>query len=76
MKKTLEKLQCYQKALIDNVSCGSIRQKLIDMGLIPGTEVMISNIAPFGDPIEVCVRGYMLSLRKSEAMKIYVNICT
>ena len=72
MRKSLEKLHCYQKALIENISCDNIRQKLIDMGVIPGTEIMISNIAPLGDPIEICLRGYELSLRKSEAKQISV----
>lgn len=43
------------------------RQRLIAMGLIPGTEFTVSHMAPLGDPIEILVRGYALSLRKSEA---------
>lgn len=43
------------------------RQRLIAMGLIPGTEFTVSRIAPLGDPIEILVRGYALSLRKHEA---------
>jgi Fe2+ transport system protein FeoA len=43
------------------------RQRLISMGLIPGTEFIVSRIAPLGDPIEITVRGFALSLRKGEA---------
>lgn len=43
------------------------RQRLIAMGLIPGTEFTVSRMAPLGDPIEILVRGFTLSLRKSEA---------
>lgn len=43
------------------------RQRLISMGLIPGTEFIVSRIAPLGDPIEIIVRGFSLSLRKNEA---------
>lgn len=43
------------------------RHKLISMGLIPGTEFIVSRIAPLGDPIEIIVRGFALSLRKGEA---------
>jgi ferrous iron transport protein A len=43
------------------------RKRLIAMGLIPGTEFTVSRMAPFGDPIEILVRGFALSLRKEEA---------
>ncbi len=43
------------------------RQKLLSMGLVPGTEFKIARVAPLGDPIELQVRGYALSLRRAEA---------
>lgn len=43
------------------------RQRLIAMGLLPGTEFTVSRMAPLGDPIEILVRGFALSLRKAEA---------
>lgn len=43
------------------------RHRLISMGLIPGTEFIVSRIAPLGDPVEILVRGFALSLRKNEA---------
>lgn len=52
-------------SLAKGLSC--YRKRLIAMGLIPGTELTITRIAPLGDPIEVSVRGFMLTLRKEEA---------
>lgn len=50
----------------------SLRKRLIDMGLTAGTEVYVRKYAPFGDPIEINIRGYELSLRKFEAGLIQV----
>jgi ferrous iron transport protein A len=49
------------------------RQRLISMGLIPGTEFQITRYAPFGDPIEIAVRGFALSLRGAEAAILQVE---
>lgn len=46
---------------------GPLRQRILDMGLTKGASVMVRKVAPLGDPIEVTVRGYELSLRKAEA---------
>jgi Fe2+ transport system protein FeoA len=43
------------------------RQRLLSMGLLPGTEFVVARIAPLGDPVEIMVRGFALSLRKGEA---------
>lgn len=53
---------------------GSIRRRLLDMGLRPGAEVMVERLAPLGDPIEVRVMDYHLSLRKSEASSLRVIV--
>jgi len=52
---------------------GAIRRRIMDMGITKGTKVYIRKIAPLGDPIEVTVRGYELSLRKSDAGKIVIS---
>ena len=52
---------------------GAIKRRIMDMGLTKGVEVYVRKVAPLGDPIEVTVRGYELSLRKSEAESILVN---
>jgi Fe2+ transport system protein FeoA len=49
------------------------RQRLIAMGLVPGTEFQVSRIAPLGDPYEITVRGYVLSLRKHEAAILQIE---
>lgn len=52
---------------------GSLRRRIIDMGIIPGTIIFMKRIAPFGDPIQINVRGYELSIRKSEAKEILID---
>ena len=52
---------------------GPLRQRILDMGLTRGAEVEVKRMAPLGDPLEICVRGYMLSLRKAEAACIEVS---
>lgn len=52
---------------------GAVKRRLMDMGLTQGTEVLIRKVAPLGDPIEVCVRRYELSLRKADAALIEVQ---
>ena len=51
---------------------GELRQHLLDMGMIPGAEVKLMKRAPMGDPVEVLIHGYSLTLRLSEAEKIEV----
>ena len=51
---------------------GAVKRRIMDMGLTKGTEVTVRKVAPLGDPIEITVRGYELSLRKDEAVKIEV----
>jgi DtxR family Mn-dependent transcriptional regulator len=53
---------------------GAVRRRIMDMGVIPGTTVEVEKVAPLGDPIEVKVKGYHLSLRKDEAANIIVEV--
>ena len=72
---TLDKLPLGQEAVITAVGGeGTLRCRLLDMGLIPKTKVRIEKIAPLGDPLELRVRGYSLSLRKEDAGKIEVEV--
>jgi Fe2+ transport system protein FeoA len=72
---TLDLLPLHQEAVITNVGGeGALRCRLLDMGLIPKTTVRVQKIAPLGDPIELLVRGYSLSLRKEDARKIEVEV--
>ena len=46
---------------------GAMRRRLFDMGITPGAHIILRKVAPFGDPMEITVRGYELTLRKNEA---------
>ena len=52
---------------------GAVKRRLVDMGLTPGTVVKVTKIAPLGDPLEVSLRGYELSLRKEDAGQIQIG---
>ena len=72
---TLDKLPLGQDAVITAVGGeGALRCRLLDMGLIPKTTVRVEKVAPLGDPIELRVRGYALSLRKEDARNIEVEV--
>lgn len=72
---TLDKLPLGQEAVITAVGGeGALRCRLLDMGLIPKTRVRVEKVAPLGDPLELRVRGYSLSLRKEDAGKIKVEV--
>lgn len=71
---TLNQLKVGNSAVITTVGGdGALRYRLLDMGLIPHTRVTLQKVAPMGDPIEICVRGYELTLRVEEAQKIEVE---
>ena len=72
---TLDQLPLGQDAVITAVGGeGALRCRLLDMGLIPKTKVRVEKIATLGDPLELRVRGYSLSLRKEDAGKIEVEV--
>ncbi|WP_406657012.1 FeoA family protein [Methanolobus sp. ZRKC2] len=71
---TLSNLKPGNKAKVIQVTGkGSARRKLLDMGMVPGIEIQMIRTAPLGDPIEILIKGYNLSLRKSEAEHIMVQ---
>lgn len=71
---TLDKLEIGKSAVIKSVGGeGALRLRLLDMGLIPRTKVTVSKMAPSGDPIQISVRGYDLTLRLEEASRIEVE---
>ncbi len=74
-KKTLEDLAPGQSGTILSIGnkSGTVKRRLVDMGLTPGTEVRVTKIAPLGDPVEVSLRGYELSLRKGDAAQIIMG---
>ena len=71
---TLKDVKVGQSADVAKLTgTGALKRRIMDMGLTKGTHVYVKKVAPLGDPIEVTVRGYELSLRKSEAESILVN---
>ena len=71
---TLRELQVGQSALIEKVGgTGALRQHFLDMGVIPGAEVTLNKFAPMGDPMELSVRGYELTLRLADAEQIEIK---
>ncbi|WP_294196677.1 ferrous iron transport protein B [uncultured Clostridium sp.] len=74
---TLDELEVGKSAIIVNVGgSGALRNHLLDMGLTPNTQVTMIKVAPMGDPIELCVRGYELTIRLSDAAKIEIKDVT
>jgi Fe2+ transport system protein FeoA len=72
--QTLADVGVGQRAVVGTItSARAIRIRLLEMGLVPGTEVTVTRRAPLGDPIELSVRGYKLSIRKAEARSIAIK---
>ncbi len=72
--KTLKEVNVGEKATIRKLNGeGAVKRRIMDMGLTKGTEVYVRKVAPLGDPIELTVRGYELSLRKADADLIEVE---
>ena len=72
---TLRELKPGQQGRVTSVgTSGSMKRRIMDMGVTPGVEIKVIKVAPLGDPIEVNVRGYELSLRKDEAAQILVEV--
>lgn len=74
-QKTLRDIAIGESATVRRlVGEGAVKRHIMDMGITKGTDVFVRKVAPLGDPIEVTVRGYELSLRKSEAESILVSL--
>jgi Fe2+ transport system protein FeoA len=75
MEKQLSDLKPGEKVIITKVvGVGSIRRRMLDMGLVKGAEIIVIRRAPLGDPIEFELKGYKLSLRKDEAKNVFVEV--
>lgn len=72
--KTLNQVKCGQTATVQKlIGTGALKRRIMDMGITKGTEIYVRKVAPLGDPMEVKVRGYELSIRKNEAENIAVE---
>ena len=75
MQKKLSELEPGEKGTIVKVQgSGALRRRLLDMGLIRGTDIEMVRKSPLGDPLEFLVKGYNLSLRKKECENVYVEV--
>lgn len=74
MEETLKELKPGDAGKVISIGeKGPVRRRIMDMGVTPGAEIKVVKVAPLGDPIEVNIRGYELSLRKDEAAQITVS---
>ena len=72
--KTLRDIACGNTVKVKKiVGVGPVKRRIMDMGITKGVEVTVKKVAPLGDPIEISVRGYSLSLRKVDAESILVD---
>ena len=75
MVKTLDQFVVGESGTVKSVSGeGKIKRRLFDMGITPGADVKMRKKAPLGDPIEVTIRGYELTLRKAEAVCVVTEV--
>ena len=72
--KTLREVACGQTVTVKKLSgAGPVKRRIMDMGITKGVSIYVRKVAPLGDPIEVTVRGYELSLRKADVEMIEVE---
>lgn len=75
MLKVVNNMKPGEKGRVISIgSSGALRRRIIDMGITPGAVVIMKKAAPFGDPVQINVRGYELSMRRSEAREISVEV--
>ncbi|MCI9076411.1 MAG: ferrous iron transport protein A [Dorea sp.] len=72
--KTLREVACGQTAKVAKLTGdGPVKRRIMDMGITKGVDVFVRKAAPLGDPVEITVRGYELSIRKADAEMIFVE---
>lgn len=75
MEKTLDQFAIGETGIVKSVSgVGKIKRRLFDMGITPGAEIYMRKRAPLGDPIEITLRSYELTLRKTEAQCVKAEV--
>ncbi len=73
--KTLREVPCGRKGKVSRLTGeGAVKRRIMDMGITKGVEVSVRKVAPLGDPVEITVRGYELSIRKADAEMILVEL--
>ncbi|HIZ09486.1 MAG TPA: ferrous iron transport protein A [Candidatus Borkfalkia avicola] len=75
MEKKLNEFAVGEEGIVKRIEGeGRIRRRLFDMGVTPGAQIMLRKLAPLGDPVEVNLRGYELTLRKAEAACVVMEV--
>jgi len=75
MIKKLNEVSIGENCIVKKVEGdGKYRRRLFDMGITPGASIYVRKVAPFGDPVEITIRGYELSLRKDEGKLVTVEV--
>ncbi len=75
MERFLSEFAVGQKGVVKKIAAeGKIKRRLFDMGVTPNAEILLRKVAPLGDPIEVTIRGYELSIRRSEAETVLMEV--
>ena len=72
--KTLKQTKCGETVTVTRLGGeGALRRRIMDMGITKGTSIFVRKVAPLGDPVDITVRGYELSIRKGDAENILVE---
>ena len=72
--KTLREIKCGEPVTVAKLGGeGALKRRIMDMGITKGASIYVRKVAPLGDPVEVTVRGYELSIRKGDAQNIFVD---
>lgn len=72
--QTMKEVKCGQTVTVSKINgTGALKRRIMDMGITKGTELYVRKVAPLGDPVEITVRGYELSLRRADAEMILVQ---
>lgn len=75
MEKYLNEFKVKETGIVKKILAeGKIKRRFFDMGVTPGAKITLKKIAPLGDPIEITIRGYELSLRKDEAKTVLMEV--
>ena len=73
MAKTLKDVKIGETVMVARLNgAGAVKRRIMDMGITKGTEIFVRKVAPLGDPVELTVRGYELSIRKADAEMIEI----
>lgn len=74
MSRSLDMLSVGERGLVNRITADrALKRRFFDMGITPGTEISLKKVAPLGDPMEISIRGYDLSIRKCDARAITLS---